>query len=270
LRIDAPKKCYLTPAGRICLALLPLPRQFSTDAWKETEGRKTLIAQLMFFALGFLVASLVALLIFPSFNARAKRLAKRRVEARLPISLKEVTVERDFLRAECALAENRKDRVLARKDEALHKRMVELGNSFTEIERLKGELADLNTRMREELHTANEQIATLTDNLRKAETQGNSGNQVMAEDNNHVSILEAELATLSQELATQRNVAKQQEERIVSLQEEALFSHSNDAISQRIEELADLIMTDAAKRSAKYGATDTVTEFKPENIAKSA
>lgn len=221
----------------------------------------------MFFALGFLIANLVALLIFPSFNARANRLAKRRIEARLPVSLKEITVERDFLRAECALAENRKDRLLAKKDEALHKRMVELGNCITEIEGLKTELAGLNAQAateQEELRSANERIAKLTDNLQKAETHG-----IMAEDKNRIAILEAELATLSQELATQRNMAKQQEERIVSLREEALFSHSSDSVSLRIEELADLIMADAEKRSTKYGATDTVTEFKPD-IAKSA
>ena len=43
---------------------------------------------IMIFALGFLAASLLALLIIPAVNARAERLARRRVEALFPLSIR--------------------------------------------------------------------------------------------------------------------------------------------------------------------------------------
>ncbi|GJD34476.1 hypothetical protein FMGBMHLM_1377 [Methylobacterium aerolatum] len=64
----------------------------------------------MIFALGFLVASLLGLLVLPAVNARAGRLARRRAEARLPLSAGEIAAERDFLRAQFAVRERRMER----------------------------------------------------------------------------------------------------------------------------------------------------------------
>jgi chromosome segregation ATPase len=69
------------------------------------------IAQIMIFALGFLVASLSALMVLPLFWRRARRLARRRVEMSMPLSVNEVLADRDRLRAEfaverCRLAES--------------------------------------------------------------------------------------------------------------------------------------------------------------------
>lgn len=64
----------------------------------------------MIFALGFLVASLGALLFLPTLNARASRLARRRVEASLPLSPREIAAERDHLRAAFAVEQRRMER----------------------------------------------------------------------------------------------------------------------------------------------------------------
>jgi chromosome segregation ATPase len=66
----------------------------------------------MIFALGFLVASLLGLLVLPAVNARAARLARRRAEARLPLSPGEIAAERDFLRAQFAVRERRLERAV--------------------------------------------------------------------------------------------------------------------------------------------------------------
>ncbi len=102
-----------------------------------------MVAQIMFFALGFLIATLLALALLPAFNARAKRLAKRRVEALLPVSLDEVRAERDLIRAEGALVENRKDQVIAKRDEALHKAMLDISEKNNRLETLQTALAKL-------------------------------------------------------------------------------------------------------------------------------
>lgn len=81
----------------------------------------------MIFALGFLVASLIALAIAPAFWWRAIRLSTRRLEMQLPLSPEEILAGRDLLRAEFAV----ELRLLEQKAEDLNRvhaaDMVELG-----------------------------------------------------------------------------------------------------------------------------------------------
>ncbi|HEX3495871.1 MAG TPA: hypothetical protein VHT02_01640, partial [Methylocella sp.] len=62
-----------------------------------------MIEQAMVFALGFLVAGLIALAAAPAFWARAIRLSTRRLEMQLPLSFEEIQASRDLLRAEFAV-----------------------------------------------------------------------------------------------------------------------------------------------------------------------
>lgn len=71
-----------------------------------------MIEQIMIFVLGFLVAGLIALLALPLLRQRARRLARRRVEMSLPLSVNEVLAERDRLRAEFAVEQCRLEQAL--------------------------------------------------------------------------------------------------------------------------------------------------------------
>ena len=112
----------------------------------------------MIFALGFVAASLIALLIIPAVNARAERLARRRAEALFPMSISELTAEKDHLRAEFAVLQRRIER---KAEEALavkHESMEELGRRAIRIEALEATLAErdrtvseLETRLAETL-----------------------------------------------------------------------------------------------------------------------
>jgi hypothetical protein len=86
------------------------------------------IEQVMIFALGFLIASLIALSIAPAFWRRAIRLSTRRHEMQLPLSPEEILAGRDLLRAEFAVEQRR----LEQKAEDLNRvhaaEMVELGH----------------------------------------------------------------------------------------------------------------------------------------------
>jgi hypothetical protein len=70
----------------------------------------------MLFALGFFVASLIALAAAPAFWRRAIRLSTRRLEMQLPLSPEEIAAGRDLLRAEFAVECRR----LEQKAEALN------------------------------------------------------------------------------------------------------------------------------------------------------
>lgn len=65
------------------------------------------IENIMYFALGLLVAGLMALAILPAVWKRAVRLTKRRIEAATPITLAEFRADKDQLRAEFALSARR-------------------------------------------------------------------------------------------------------------------------------------------------------------------
>lgn len=95
----------------------------------------------MIFALGFLTAALFALLIVPAVNARAERLVRRRLEALFPLSLAELTAEKDHLRAELAVRERRMEQRLEEIRASKHGDMDELGRRALRIDGLTGDLA---------------------------------------------------------------------------------------------------------------------------------
>jgi hypothetical protein len=66
-----------------------------------------MIEPIMFFAIGFLVASLFGLVLIPLVHNRAVRLTLRRLEAATPLSMAEIQADKDQLRAEFALSTGR-------------------------------------------------------------------------------------------------------------------------------------------------------------------
>lgn len=95
----------------------------------------------MVFALGFLVASLCALLGLPAVNARAARLARRRTEAMLPLSVTEIAAEKDFLRAEFAVRQRRLERSAEAARDKRHADMAALGTRTMEVAALARDVA---------------------------------------------------------------------------------------------------------------------------------
>lgn len=98
-----------------------------------------LIENMMYFALGLLVAGLIALVIVPAVWKRAVRLTKRRIEAATPITLSEFRADKDQLRAEFALSTRR----LEMNVETLRKRLAEqlsdVNQKRTDLGALKAE-----------------------------------------------------------------------------------------------------------------------------------
>ena len=125
----------------------------------------------MIAAIGFLAASLIALLIIPAVNARAERLARRRVEAQFPLSITELTAEKDHLRAEFAVTQRRIER---KAEEALASKrqdMEELGRRAVRVEALTNELSGRDGRiaaLEGELAEAKGRLAKTEEELRGA------------------------------------------------------------------------------------------------------
>ena len=66
-----------------------------------------MIESIMLFGIGFLVASLLGLVVVPLVHNRAVRLTVRRLEAATPLSMAEIQAEKDQLRAEFAMSTRR-------------------------------------------------------------------------------------------------------------------------------------------------------------------
>ncbi len=125
----------------------------------------------MIFGLGFLLASLCALTILPTVNARAARLARRRIEATLPVSVSEVMAERDHLRAEFAVAQRRLERKAEAAAAHRHADMAAIGTRTMEAEAAQA------ARIRSEAEVARalERIAGLDGDLAQARAEGAMG-----------------------------------------------------------------------------------------------
>ncbi len=107
------------------------------------------IENIMYFALGALAASLLALAIMPAVWRRAVRLTKKRIEAATPITMAEFRADKDQLRAEFALSTRR----LEMNVEALRRRLSEqlrdINRKRSEVGAIKGERDTHLQQMRE-------------------------------------------------------------------------------------------------------------------------
>jgi chromosome segregation ATPase len=107
------------------------------------------IENIMYFALGLLLASLVALAVMPAVWQRAVRLTKKRIEAATPITMAEFRADKDQLRAEFALSTRR----LEMHVEALRRR---LSDQLRDINRKRGEVGAIRDERESQLQQIRE------------------------------------------------------------------------------------------------------------------
>ncbi len=182
-----------------------------------------LIENIMYFALGLLIAVLLALIIMPAVWQRAVRLTKRRIEAATPITMAEFRADKDQLRAEFALSTRRLEMNVETLRKRLAEQLSEANQKRTDLGALKAERenhlsivrelesreielrarvlelekenADLSQRLRmreRELSTRDGEIEAL-----RAKTQGNNDKEHSAQD---VSTAEAQIASAEHSL----------------------------------------------------------------------
>lgn len=169
-----------------------------------------LIENLMFAALGFLCASILALLIMPSVWRRAVRLTKRRIAAATPVTLTEFKAEKDQLRAKYALDMRKLELQL---DDLRNKRAAHL-HELTEMR----ETLELQTREYDEAISIADEMEDRNESLR---------DQVRA--------YEVETTNLSQRLrARERDLADKIQEldearAVANIANSATISAFNDA-----------------------------------------
>jgi chromosome segregation ATPase len=138
-----------------------------------------MIEAMMYGGLGFLVASLLALVTMPLIHARAVRLTIRRLEAATPLSMAEIQADKDQLRAEFAMSTRRLEISVEQLKSKTTSQLAELGKKTDAINRLKRELGEQTTTifaleardkaLKEQLHATEDELAAKTNALYEAE-----------------------------------------------------------------------------------------------------
>ncbi|MBV8442788.1 MAG: hypothetical protein JO312_19875, partial [Hyphomicrobiales bacterium] len=101
-----------------------------------------MIEPALYFAIGFLVASLAAVVLTPVASRRARRLAEARARLQAPLSERQAVAEHDALRAEHAVAEARLERRMTLAEEAVIALKAELGRKSVKVISLEADAAE--------------------------------------------------------------------------------------------------------------------------------
>jgi hypothetical protein len=99
---------------------------------------------LLYMAIGFLAAALLATAAVPLIHARAERLTLRRIESGLPFSMAEVHAEKDALRAEFAVSMRRLEVANERLTARVAQLMVEVSKKDDQLKMLRAQSARAN------------------------------------------------------------------------------------------------------------------------------
>ncbi|EJN04446.1 hypothetical protein [Phyllobacterium sp. YR531] len=99
-----------------------------------------MIQTALYFALGFLAAVLLALLVVPPIWRRATYLTRKRVEAETPLTLNEIQAQRDGLRAEHALANRKLELMLENAQAKAGKQLAEVSEKDRYVRKLAQDL----------------------------------------------------------------------------------------------------------------------------------
>jgi chromosome segregation ATPase len=189
-----------------------------------------MIEAIMFFALGFLAASLVALVLLSAVWHRAVRLTTRRIEGAIPVSMSEIQADKDQLRAEFAMSTRRLETSVEQLKLKTTEQLTEIGRKSESLRLLKAEVEEKTAAC-----TALEaQERTLRDKLRSTEEELSLKSKILNE-------TEAELAARTGELA---QIAR------------ALIDKTSEADSQRIE----IVEIEAQRESLKGRIVDLERE----------
>jgi chromosome segregation ATPase len=130
----------------------------------DLSGVEFMIESIMYVAIGFLVASLLALALISAVHHRAVRLTQRRLADSIPVSLTEIQADRDKLRARFAMQTRRLEVTVEQLEAKVTNQLGDIARKSEAIARLKTQLAEkhaasdaLSARLRN-FHNENQDI----------------------------------------------------------------------------------------------------------------
>jgi chromosome segregation ATPase len=186
-----------------------------------------MIEPIMFFAIGFLVASLFGLVLIPLVHNRAVRLTMRRLEAATPLSMAEIQADKDQLRAEFAMSTRRLELSVEQMKTRTTSQLAELGKKTDAINRLKVELGEKTAAV----FSLEAREKALKDQLQATEAEHSVKIGALREAERMLADKQAELAKLSTDFDTKSMTADSQRVELVALRAQA------EALKDRVNKL---------------------------------
>jgi len=134
-----------------------------------------LVQSVLFFALGFLCAGFLALMVAPAVWRRAVALTRRRIEASIPLTQTEIQADKDRIRAEYAMANRRLEMNVKALREKAAEQLVEISRGHEALKGLAIERTDKNHALaelgakNEALRQREEELHRLSELLKETE-----------------------------------------------------------------------------------------------------
>jgi chromosome segregation ATPase len=206
-----------------------------------------MIEPIMFFAIGFLVASLLGLVMIPLVHNRAVRLTMRRLEAATPLSMAEIQADKDQLRAEFAMSTRRLELSVEQMKTKTTSQLAELGKKTDAINRLKVELGEKTAA----IFSLEAREKSLKDQLQATESEHSVKIGALREAERMLSDKQAELAKISADLGERSATADSQrvEATALRVQVEALKERVN-AHEREAHEIGDRLTKERQEHNA--------------------
>ena len=217
-----------------------------------------MIEPIMYFAIGFLVAALIGLVVIPLVHARAVRLTMRRLEAATPLSMAEIQADKDQLRAEFAMSTRRLEVSVENLRTKSTSQLAELGKKGDAINRLKIELGEKTAT----IFALEARDKALRDQLRTTEEEFSIKTSAMLDAQRALSDKEAELAKLMGALDERSSIAESQKVDIVSLKTQV------DALKDRLTSASSDLRTVEDRRDAERVELKAATQELSEERGK--
>jgi chromosome segregation ATPase len=234
---------------------------------------------MMYFGLGFLLASLIGLVFIPLVHRRAERLTVRRLGTGVPLSVAELQADKDQLRAEFAVSARRLEMNVEQMKAKSTGQLAELSKKNAAVTKLRNELGEKNAAVRalegreravkDQLRTTEDEVARQAEALRELERKfadkeaergklaGELDERTMASDSQRIEMIalntqieairtrvhdtEQELAHANDRIARQREEAKAAAETLATERAQAV------ALNGRIGELGAQLTTQHAE-----------------------
>jgi chromosome segregation ATPase len=199
-----------------------------------------MIEPIMFFGIGFLVASLFGLVLIPLVHNRAVRLTMRRLDAATPLSMAEIQADKDRLRAEFAMSTRRLELSVEQMKSKTTSQLAELGKKSDAINRLKAELGEKTAA----IFSLEARERSVKDQLQVTESEHSVKIGALREAERMLSDKKAELAKVSADLGERSAAADSQRLEAAALRVQAETLKERVALHEREAE-------DIGKRLAK-------------------
>ncbi|MBB6307694.1 hypothetical protein [Xanthobacter tagetidis] len=205
-----------------------------------------MIEQILYFLLGVLLATLVALLVLPAVWHRAVRLTTRRVEAAVPVSLFEIQADKDQQRAFFALSQRRLELQVdelrativahAATIETQRQRTFELEQIVADLSRTGDSAAAVSAERAVLIGELQDQVSDLTARGAGLDQDLSAARETIAAQEAAVAQLNARVAELTATLADREASLSQELGRVADLEAEAALLTTNlTATTHRLE-----------------------------------